>query len=191
MALSPNQLEAIRIAKEKLALHPIYLDTETTGNDASSEIIEISIIDDGGVLLYESLVRPVGKVSPEARRVHGISDELLAGAPRWMNIWPQVEAALNGRYIGAYNADFDLRMLQQTHNKYRMRWQPNTAGFFCIMKLYAQFYGEWNSKTRDYRWQSLEAAGRQCGISIPNSHRTQDDTLLARAVLHHIAESQA
>lgn len=179
--------EAIRIASEKLALRPLYLDTETTGNGPMDEVVQIGIVDEEGRAIFESLVRPVGKVSPEARRVHGIGDELLAAAPRWMAIWPQVEALLEDRVVGVYNADFDLRMIRQSNEKYRLRWTADGAGFFCIMKLYAKFYGEWNPRSRDYKWQSLENAGRQCAIALPNSHRTSADAELARAVLHHIA----
>jgi DNA polymerase III subunit epsilon len=175
--------EAIEIARQKVALHPLYLDTETTGSGSNDEIIEIGIIDDEGQVLFESLVKPVGKVAEEARRVHGINDEMLANAPRWMHVWPKVEALLAGKLVGIYNADFDLRLMQQTHAKYKMRWGfPGEA--FCVMKLYARFYGEYNARTMDYKWQSLANAGQQCGISLPNAHRTIADTLLTRALLH-------
>jgi DNA polymerase III epsilon subunit-like protein len=135
------------------------------------------------------LVKPSIKIAPEAQRVHGIGETTLASAPRWLTLWPQVEPILAGRLVGIYNAEFDLRMLQQTNQKYRIRWDPASASFFCIMKLYAQFYGEWNRKTGGYRYQSLELAGRQCGIQLPHRHQASADSLLARAVLHHMAGS--
>jgi len=182
--------QAQSLARQKLALQPLYLDTETTGYGRSDEIVEIGIIDHDGQTVFQSLVRPLGAVSSEARRIHQISDEMLAAAPRWMTVWPQVEAIIAGRLVAIYNADFDLRLMQQSHAKFRMPWRvPEGTSFFCVMKLYAQFYGEWNSKTGDYRWQSLENAGRQCRIPLPNAHRTIADTLLTRAVLHHIAEA--
>jgi DNA polymerase III epsilon subunit-like protein len=36
-------------------------------------------------------------------------------------------------------------------------------------------------------FQSLDTAGKRCGISLPNSHRACDDTLLAREVFMYIA----
>jgi DNA polymerase-3 subunit epsilon len=178
--------EAVAIAKEKLALHPVYLDTETTGSGPIDEIIEIGIVDDEGKVLFESFVKPMGSVSAEARRVHGITDDMLASAPRWLHVWPKVEAAVAGKAVGIYNADFDLRLLQQTHAKYKMRWSfPGQA--FCVMKLYARFHGEWNSRTMDFKWQSLTAAGQQCRIPLPNAHRTIADTLLTRAILRYMA----
>jgi DNA polymerase-3 subunit epsilon len=182
--------EAIQIARDKIALHPLYLDTETTGNGPGDEIIQLAVLDDDGKVALESLVKPSIKINPEAQWVHGISDADLADAPRWFNVWPRLEPLLAGRTVGIYNADFDLRLIQQTNAKYRIRWSPENASFFCIMKLYAQFHGEWNPKTRGYRYQSLEMAGRQCRIHLPGVlHQACQDSLLARAVLHHMAEA--
>jgi DNA polymerase-3 subunit epsilon len=187
MTVVSARTQAIQIARDKLTRHPVYLDTETTGNGPNDEIIEIGIVDEDGNRMVESLVRPVGKIHPDALRVHGITEAMVATAPRWIVVWPKVEAVLAGRPVGIYNADFDLRLMQQTHAKYKMRWQfPGEA--FCIMKLYAQFYGEWNPRTGGYRWQSLENAGRQCGILLPNAHRTIADTLLTRALLQYMAK---
>jgi DNA polymerase-3 subunit epsilon len=88
-----------------------------------------------------------------------------------------------------YNVEFDLRLMKQTHSRTWLRWVLPETNFFDIMKLYASFYGDWDPARRSYRYQTLEYAGRQCGISLPNAHRAVDDCLLTRALLHHIAES--
>jgi len=181
--------QAIQVAREKLDLRPVYLDTETTGIERNSEIIEISIIDHDSQVLYDSLVKPsTGNIPFDVIQIHGITKEMVQNAPRWMSIWPEVQEILSGRQVGIYNADFDIRMMRQSHAAYRMRWQTDPSiNFFCIMKLYAQFYGEWNRMRGSYRWHSLDAAGKQCKIPLPNSHRARDDSLLARAVLHYRA----
>ena len=69
----------------------------------------------------------------------------------------------------------------------RVRWEPDAADPFCIMLLYAQYYGEWNRGRGTYRWHSLENAGRQARIQLPNTHRAKDDAALTRAILHFIA----
>ena len=188
--MNPSRIEAIQIAREKLAQNPLYLDTETTGVELKSEIVEISIIDDQGQVLLDTLVRPTVSIPADATYIHGITDELVNGLPNWMQVWPQIESVLAGRSVGIYNSEFDLRMMKQSHARFPMRW-PSYPGFsaFCIMKLYAQFRGEWNRARGTYRWHSLEAAGAQCGIALPNSHRAQADSFLARAILHHMAES--
>ncbi len=184
--------QAIEIARQKLALSPLYLDTETTGRERSSEIIEISIIDDLGQVVFESLMRPTRPIPLEVTRIHGITNEMVNNASNWMLVWPHVRDVLAGHSVGIYNAEFDLRMIRQTLDIFRMRWSaPENFSSFCIMKLYAQYKGEWNSMRGSYRWHSLEDAGRQCRIPLPNSHRAKDDSLLARAVLHYIASDAA
>ena len=189
--ISSARREAIQIAKEKLNLKPIFLDTETTGTDENDNIVEISIIDHDGRILIDTLVKPVGRISPGAMAVHRITDEMVTDAPRWSEIWPEVEAIFSGRLLGIYNADFDLRMMRQSHARNWMQW-TDLAGMevFCIMKLYAQFYGQWNSRRGNYRWQSLDNAGRQCGIPLPNSHRAKDDTLLTKEIFLHMAKQE-
>jgi DNA polymerase-3 subunit epsilon len=186
-----HRLEAILIAQNKLALNPVYLDVETTGMEDRDEIIEIAIVDHDGSTLFDSFVKPVGDISPSAYAIHGISEDMIADAPTWVELWPQVKQALQGRVVGIYNADFDTRMMEQSHHLSQMDWQPPYADPFCIMKLYAQFYGDWNPSTRSYRWQKLDTARGQCNIALPNTHRARDDTLLARAVLHYMADQKA
>ena len=183
--------EAIRSAKEMLDRQPIYLDTETTGLGANDSIVEIAVIDHDGSVLIDTLVKPAGTITPGAMAVHRITNEMVREAPGWADVWPEVEAALTGRVLGIYNADFDLRMLKQTHTRNWMQYsQPQGLEVFCIMKLYAQFYGRWNSRRGNYRWQSLDAAGKQCGIPLSNTHRAKDDTLLTLAVLQYMASSR-
>lgn len=181
--------EAIEQARFYLQQKPLYLDTETTGTGPHAEIVEISIVDHDGTPLLDTLVRPRGAVEAEARRVHGISDAMLQDAPPWEQVWPQVKSILQGQHVGIYNLDFDLRLMQQSCQRSGLPWRPPQASFFCIMRLYAQFYAQWDPRRRSYRWQSLDNARAQCGLNIPNSHRALDDTLLARAVLHYMAQA--
>lgn len=187
MRSTRDRQAAILEAQAKIERRPVYLDTETTGTDRRDEIVDICIVDHDGAVLIDTLVKPTIRIPPGASRVHGITDQMVANAPTWQEIWPQVGAILADRHIGIYNADFDLRMLAQSNRKYGIRWRAPHKQVFCIMKLYARFYGQWNPRYGSYKWQTLERAGRQCGIPLPNSHRARDDALLARAILHFMA----
>jgi DNA polymerase III subunit epsilon len=182
--------QACEWARQRLQMQPLFLDTETTGVRSSAEIIEISILDHTGAVLLDSLVRPRYAIPPESTRVHGITNTMVDNAPTWVDLWPQVEALLDNRSIGIYNADFDLRLLKQTHQLSGLSWPAMQLDPFCIMQIYAQYYGEWDIQRNAYRWQSLEKAGQRFNISLPNSHRAKDDALLARAVLHQIAKTE-
>ena len=180
---------AIQEAQALLAGHPLYLDTETTGMHRNSEVIEIGIIDDQGEVLFDQLIHPRVKIDPAAGLIHGITDKMLADAPTWEQVWPQVATVLQGKRVGVYNAEFDLRLMKQSTSRSWLTWSLPDANFFDIMKLYARFYGDWDPFHKSFRYQSLEIAGRQCGIKLPNSHRAVDDCLLTRALLHYMADS--
>src|SRR5260221_6612360 len=182
---------AIALAREKLALRPVYLDTETTGLDPRSETVEIAVLDHDGSVLVDTLIMSTVAIPADATRVHGITNAMVAGAPTWKEAWPLVAAALKGRLVAIYNMDYDRRLLRQTHRQNGMRWSSPKAEFFCIMEAYAQFYGQWNPRRGAYRYQRLEEAGWQCQISLPNSHRARADAELARAVLLTMANSKA
>ncbi|NPV76865.1 MAG: 3'-5' exonuclease [Anaerolineae bacterium] len=185
--LTPR-LMAIQTARQILAQYPVYLDTETTGLSNSAEIVEIGIVDHDGTVLFETLVRPARPIPPEAIAIHNIDNEMVKGSRAWPTIWPVVRELVLNRIIATYNADYDLRILQNSLTQYGLAWKENLK-MFCIMKLYAQFRSEWDPRRGAYRYFSLEEAGRSSGLSLPNAHRAIADTLLARDLLLYIAQS--
>ena len=176
-----RRAQAVQFAKEYLSHQPVYLDTETTGLDSTAEIIEITVVDHNGDTLLDSLVKPLRPIPADATKIHHITNEMVQNAPTWPVLWPTLRSVLIGKWLGIYNAEFDMRMLQQTHHLYQLPWKDNFQNF-CIMKLFAQFIGQWDPRRRGYKYFRLEQAGATCKINIPNSHRAVDDTRLARAV---------
>ncbi len=186
MILSQRQMRAVQMARDVLSQRPVYLDTETTGLDKNAEIVEISVLDTDGSVLFESLVRPSQPIPSVVSRIHHITDRMVATAPTWPVIWLTLRPHLVSRTIVIYNEDFDVRMMQQSHARYRVPWKERLSTF-CLMKLYAQFKGEWSPTRNSYRYFSLESAGQECGIDLPNSHRSSDDTRLTHALLGYLA----
>lgn len=185
-----DRLIASQKAREWVASNPVYLDTETTGLGTYDEVIEIAVIDDQENTLFASLVKPRGKIDPGAGSIHGITHAMLIDAPGWPEVWLQAKAVLANRRIGVYNAEFDRRLVNQSCDRSGIPRSMPEGTFFDIMKIYAQFYGLKDPYRSTYRYQSLEQAGRQCKISLPNAHRAIDDCLLARALLHHMASNR-
>lgn len=175
----PRERPVVQRIREIWTQQPVFMDTETTGLNNRAEIVEICLIDHDGSILLESLVRPRKPIPLEAVRLHGITDEMTSTAPAWLQLWPQVEAILRGRYLVCYNAEFDLRMMQQSHQSNGLPWRTPLFNMFCVMKQFTEFSGA-------YKFPTLEQAGRQCRIQIPNAHRARQDTLLARAVFLHM-----
>src|SRR6266436_5092509 len=109
--------EAVRKAQALLKQKPVYLDSETTGLERNDEIVDFSVIDFDGKVLFNSLVRPKISIPSGATRVHQITDSMVANAPTWTELWPEIEAILAGRVIAIYNAEFDTRLMKQTTEK--------------------------------------------------------------------------
>ena len=195
----------IENARQIRALNPVYLDTETTGFARDDVVVQIGIVDANGEVILDTLVNPNKPIPPASIAVHGISDEMVADAPQWKEIWPDVVQILNRSIVGMYNAEFDLRLMRQTHEMNGGgTWTVDKNRFFCAMLEYAAFYGDIIPRSsgfrkidfygddiervNDYRLHKLEQAGAQCGILLPNSHRAVDDARLTAALMDYIAQ---
>ena len=122
--------EAVQAARKYLEQKPVYMDTETTGTKELDVIIEVGIVDWDGSTLYETLVKPNRPIPMDAARVHGITDAKVVWSPQWAAVWPDVAKALDGRVLGMYNEDFDLRMLRQSCGLNGIPWQPPYSAHF-------------------------------------------------------------
>lgn len=153
---------------------PVYLDTETTGlHPAHDEILEIAIIDQAGAVLVSSLVRPLKNSSwPEAERIHGITPEMVSGAPTLPELMQGIRDAVRGEELVIYNADFDLGFLSGL--------EPSSVQ--CCMEDFAEQYGEWSEYHGNYRWQCLSMAADYIYYNDAPNHRALDDALACRAV---------
>lgn len=187
ISVSPTARQrAIDAAREVLSHNPVYLDTETTGLNASDEIVEISILDHDGAVLLETLVKPSRAIPAEATAIHGITNEDVQSSRAWPIVWTLAKPLIIGRVVVIYNDDFDLRMMRQSYERYNMKWNDRIKTF-DLLKLYAEYRGERDPRRGGYRYHSLASAGQQCGIALPNAHRATADALLARALMLHIA----
>jgi len=157
----------------------VFLDTETTGLDEDSEIVEIAAIDRNGVLMNE-LVCPVLSMRDEAFAIHGISSEMLVSARTWDAVQPDLVRAIGGRPVVAYNAAFDSRMVAQSAKKRNIK--VPTLTWMCAMELFGVWVGS-------EQWISLREAARICEIEVLRSHRAIDDCFTTRQILGQIANS--
>ena len=183
-----DRSQAVSMAKTYLQQKPVYIDTETTGVKEFDVIVEVAVVDWDGSTLYESLVKPNKPIPPDATRVHGITDAKVAFSPLWAQVWSELTEVLAGRVIGFYNAAFDLKMMRQSCGLNGIRWDPQYSGTFCVMELFAQYYGEWNAQYGKYRWKNLTFAGQYFKIPEQNTHRAKDDALLTKLVLEKMAQ---
>jgi DNA polymerase-3 subunit epsilon len=153
------------------------IDTETTALDGV--VCEIGVIDGDGTVLFESLVNPESPVSPEARSIHGISDEELEVSPRLPDVWSRLQEVLRDRTtLVAYNAAFDREHLAQSASRNALQELPQE--WACAMEAYAAYCGNWSDAHGSYTWLPLQG-----------SHRTVGDAQAALARIREMAQAYA
>jgi DNA polymerase III subunit epsilon len=94
----------------------VAVDTETTGFDPAlgHHVIEVACvpIDDGEIgTPWSRLVNPGIDIPAEAVAVHGITNQMVRGAPRAAEVAAELEARCAGRILVFHNAAFDLQFL--------------------------------------------------------------------------------
>ncbi|WP_164113277.1 3'-5' exonuclease [Serratia marcescens] len=180
-------------AQQCLYRNCLVLDTETTGLNGLAEIIEIAIIEAGGKVLLNTLVRPSKPIPADATAIHGITNEMVSDAPTWPEISAKVHALVAGRITVTYNAEYDMRLLMQTDAIWGVQPEFSTdtdtmPQMVCAMEEYAMFYGQRNERG-GYKWQKLTAAAEQQGVIIEGTpHRALSDCLTTLGVIKAMAD---
>ena len=96
----------------------LALDFETASTAADSPCeLGIAIVRGGVVREVRNwLIKPPQwpYFSPWNVAVHGIRPEDVEQAPRWHEVWPEVQELLHGATVVAHNAAFDMNVLKAT-----------------------------------------------------------------------------
>ncbi|HHL2561176.1 TPA: 3'-5' exonuclease [Yersinia enterocolitica] len=177
-------------AKKWLKDNCLILDTETTGLGKDAEIIEISIIDCTGKILLDTLVKPLKAIPAEATAIHGITNDMVANAPTWKDIHHQFVALSNDHTLLIYNASFDSRLIFQTAaaNNCQFSGKKYIFDAECVMKTYAEYFGQWDQKRNKFKWQRLSNAAEQQDVVIDGTpHRALADCKTTLGVIRAMA----
>lgn len=167
----------------------VVMDLETTGLGSAAEIIEIAIVDAEGAVLLDQLVMPKGRIPKVVTSKTGIDRKLLKGCPQWPEIESKVRAVLSGRPVITYNAQFDIRILQQTAHKWSV--PPIHVDGLCAMLAYAEYRGvkhPW--RKGEYKWHKQAAALQYEGIAHFRQHRALADAKATRELVLKMFEGR-
>jgi DNA polymerase III subunit epsilon len=106
----------------------IFFDTETTGKlfTAGHKIVEIAavVLNDDGTLgdEFHSYINPGRDIPEDVIKIHGITNEKVADAPRFKDVIDKFLQFIEGAELYAHNADFDENFIAHemtlcNHNK--------------------------------------------------------------------------
>jgi DNA polymerase-3 subunit epsilon len=135
----------------------VLLDTETTGTFDYDEIVQVAILSHNGKVLLDTLVRPTQPIPMDATAIHGITNEDVENAPSFPEVFEKIEKIIQGKTIVIYNAQFDVRLIQQSLAKHNLLpMELNLDYVDCAMLMYSAWVGEiW--PYGGYKWQKLES----------------------------------
>lgn len=139
----------------------VILDTETT--DLDGYIVEMGIIAPDGSVVVDTLLNPEFPISEGAMDIHGIKEADVATAPTFVQIEPQLRAAIEGKTVVVYNAAFDYSIIEREFDRAGGADWAETVNWDCAMEAYAAFYGQWNDRYNSFRWQRLNGGHRAVG----------------------------
>jgi DNA polymerase-3 subunit epsilon len=114
----------------------IFLDLETTGGSVLSDrIIEVGLVEvDRGRYVGEwsTLVNPGRAIPFGIQNLTGITDAMVADAPRFEDIAAALAQRLEGKVLAAHNARFDYGFLKSELHRSGFSY---TAPVLCTVKL--------------------------------------------------------
>lgn len=97
-------------------MQKIIVDTETTGlhPEIDDDLLQVSIIDDQGLTLFDSLIRPHLLTSwDDAMAINHITPEMVQDAPEIVDVRRQIQDIFDhADMIIGYNTPFDLEFLR-------------------------------------------------------------------------------
>src|ERR1700721_478111 len=156
-------------AAEDLPRDLVFVDLETTGGSAAYDrITEVGIVRvSNGELVEEwsSLVNPERPIPAYIEEFTGISNEMVAGAPRFTEIARIVRQKLRGAVFVAHNARFDYSFLRSEFLKSEIDF---SAKVLCTVKLSRRLFPE-------YARQNLDAVMERNGLTCGARHRALGD----------------
>lgn len=179
---------ALPLWAEKLAV----FDTETTGVDTSSARVvscTIALLGAGGEVheRYDWLIDPGIEIPEGAARVHGITTEIAraSGVSAAVGIGQIVEGLTTmlerGFPLVAYNAPYDLTLLQVEAARYGVAWPSDLSPVIdpLIIDRHCDRYRKGK--------RTLELVASHYGIELAAAHDAGEDAIAAGRVAQALA----
>src|SRR5688500_532618 len=148
-----------------------FVDLETTGlSPGRHRILEIGIVTVDGERVNEwsTLVNPRRQVPAFTRSFTGISDAMIADAPRFEHIAAEVEQRLRGRLFIAHNARFDHGFLRSELGRVGVDFRPDVL---CTVRLSRKLYPQ-------FARHDLDTLMARHDLAADTRHRALDDAQL-------------
>ena len=163
---------------------PLYavIDIETTGGSSKSErITEIAIyIFDGQQIIreYSTLINPERNIPYFITNLTGITNEMVADAPRFYEVAKDIVEITEGMTFVAHNARFDYSFIRQEFKNLGFNYQRRLLDTVALSRRLMP----------GHKSYSLGNLCKDLGIQINGRHRAAGDALATVEVLRRLLE---
>lgn len=172
----------ISVFAKKARLYCI-IDIETTGGTARNErITEIAIVVHDGQQVtdtFSTLINPERSIPWNITQLTGITNEMVAGAPRFYEVARQIVKMTEGKIFVAHNVSFDYSFVREEFSRLGFEFSRRQL---CTVRLARKVFPGLPS-------YSLSNLKRHFGIHAERSHRALDDTLATTRLFEMMLES--
>ena len=163
------------------------LDVETTGTSAQNDLIcEIGAVKvRGGEVLgtFQTLVNPGRAIPPRISVITGLTDAIVAPAPRIEQVLGPLRRFLGDAVFVAHNAGFDLGFVRAAFDRAGYDdYRPTVIDTLALARRLVR------SEVRDCRLGTL---AERFSLAHRPSHRALDDALATCDLLHLLIERAA
>ncbi len=155
-------------------------DTETTGLHASSDfLIELGACKfnkDGIISTFNQLIKPPVLIPELVTSITNISDKTVENSPTEDKVLPHFLNFIQGTYLIAHNAPFDLYFVNTALE--RLSYSPLKNQTIDTLPLSRWVYPKFGK----YKLQFL---AQKLNINVENAHRASDDARVCMEVFLH------
>lgn len=145
------------------------VDIETTGGSAThhkiTEIAVFELSENGIIKRFHSLINPEQAIPQNISQLTGISNEMVIGAPLFIDIAEELLEALKGNIFVAHNVNFDYRFIKAEFQRNGIQFKMKKL---CTVRLSRKIIPGYPS-------YSLGKLCQQVGIKINGRHRAAGD----------------
>ena len=161
----------------------VCLDTETTGLSFQSggRICEVALLASKNhqrVNEYTTLINPETFITPDVTAIHGITNEMVASAPRFKDIALTLAEHLEDSVLICHNVSFDVPFLQSEFDNIGLKMPYITT--LDTLK-FARTHG-------CFARNRLGIIAQELGFSCEGWHRAMADTIMAEKIFYHFLE---
>ena len=156
----------------------LFFDIESTGlNVASDRIVEISVLKvhpSGEQEVKTRRINPTIPISPEAQRIHGISNEDVADCPTFKEVAKSLAIWMSGCDFAGYNAiKFDIPLLAEEFLRAGVSFDFRKRKILDVQNIFHKM-----------EQRTLSAAYRfYCSKELENAHSAEADTIATFEIL--------